>query len=917
VPTARLAVALAGAGFRVEMLCPTQHPVGETQAASRRHNYQGLRPLRSLVRAIALSKPDLIVPGDDLATRHLHDLYSRRERYSRDTEEIGALIERSLGSAESFAIAQSRAAFMELACKEGIRIPSTGAIEAASDISNCVEKVGLPAVLKADGTSGGKGVRVVRTDEEAQRAFRKLHAPPLLARAMKRALVDRDTTLLSRSVRRQHPVVSAQSFVAGHEATSTIVCWTGAVLASLHFEVLRKCTAAGHATVVRLIENAEMSDAVEKVVRRMGLSGIYGFDFMLEGATGHAYLIEMNPRATQVGHIMLGTGHDLPGALYSAVSGHPSRIAPAVTESDTIALFPHEWARDPHSEFLRTGYHDVPWDTPKLVHTCVLRGRKQSRWYSRGDVNREISETSMMKASSDQLRRGDCREDSREMRRPVQVMKFGGTSVGDAACIRRVVEIIRNAAHESSVAVVVSAMGGVTNKLIAAATESKAGNESGVAEVFAQLREKHDDALMALIHSLDQRLRLQRTLDGLFAEGERLCQDIISLRELTPRALDAISGLGERLCAPLVAAALEENGVASEAIEATELIVTDSYHGGAEPWLEPTRARCQGRLAPLLEKGIVPVVTGFIGANEEGVLTTLGRGGSDYSATILGATLDADEVVIWSDVAGLLTADPRLVEDARTIGEISYREAAELAHFGAKVLHPKTLRPVMQSGIPIWIKNTFAPCEPGTKITPTGSSHAAGVQALTAIRDAALITVAGPTSQGCQKDAADMLTRAVGAASTVRADVLFSQSSSHSHNVISLVVTAAFAERTADALKREFTADRQQGGQRYSVVESTVSVITMVGQNLRADSGIAARALVALGQENINVIATGQGASDCSLSFVVTQEQVKLALAILHRELSLGIGSASGRAVTPVASLSANWNYAVEPAAAD
>jgi hypothetical protein len=401
VPTARLAVALAGAGFRVEALCPAQHPVGETQAASRRHNYQGLTPLRSLVRAIVVAKPDLVVPGDDLAARHLHELYFRRESYSRDAGKIGALIERSLGSAKSFAIAQSRAAFMDIAREEGIRVPTTGVVEVAADIRTCLEKVGLPAVLKADGTSGGEGVRTARTAEEAQRAFRKLHAPPLVARAIKRALIDRDTTLLSRSLLRRHPLISVQSFVAGHEATSTIVCWKGSVLASLHFEVLRKCNAAGHATVVRLIENAEMSSAVEKVVRRMGLSGVCGFDFMLEGGTGHAYLIEMNPRATQVGHITLGAGHDLPGALYSAVSGHPSRVAPAVTESDTIALFPHEWARDPQSEFLRTGYHDVPWDTPKLVHTCVLRGQKQSVWYSRGDANREVAEAPLVNASSE------------------------------------------------------------------------------------------------------------------------------------------------------------------------------------------------------------------------------------------------------------------------------------------------------------------------------------------------------------------------------------------------------------------------------------------------------------------------------------------------------------------------------------
>jgi aspartate kinase len=182
-----------------------------------------------------------------------------------------------------------------------------------------------------------------------------------------------------------------------------------------------------------------------------------------------------------------------------------------------------------------------------------------------------------------------------------------------------------------------------------------------------------------------------------FAEARRLCDGTALLRELSPRTLDEISSLGERLSAPIVAAALVTLGLRSESIDATELIVTDTFHGGAEPHIELTRDKAQARLRPLLAQGIVPVVTGFIGATSEGKLTTLGRGGSDYSATILGAALDAGEVVIWTDVDGVLTADPRLVPEARTIPVISYREAAELAYFGAKVLHPKTLNPVIVS----------------------------------------------------------------------------------------------------------------------------------------------------------------------------------------------------------------------------
>src|SRR5439155_4013598 len=169
---------------------------------------------------------------------------------------------------------------------------------------------------------------------------------------------------------------------------------------------------------------------------------------------------------------------------------------------------------------------------------------------------------------------------------------------------------------------------------------------------------------------------------------------------------------------PLVAAAVRALGLPSEAIEATELIVTDAFHGGAEPHMELTRKKSQARLRPLLEKGIAPVVTGFIGATREGQLTTLGRGGSDYSATILGAAMDADEVIIWTDVDGVLTADPRLVTEARTIPVISYREAAELAYFGAKVLHPKTLNPVVQAAIPLWIRSERSkPCAKSLRTT--------------------------------------------------------------------------------------------------------------------------------------------------------------------------------------------------------
>src|SRR6266849_6024134 len=313
----------------------------------------------------------------------------------------------------------------------------------------------------------------------------------------------------------------------------------------------------------------------------------------------------------------------------------------------------------------------------------------------------------------------------------LQVMKLGGTSVGDAAFIARTVQIIATAAKQNGCVAVVSAMSGVTNRLVEAAKEAQAGNAAEAAAIVNTLRQQHEAAVSSLINSEAERARIRQRMEEVLAEGRRLCEGTALLRELTPRTLDAISSLGERLSAPLVAAAIRELGVPSESIEATELIVTDAFHGGAEPQMKLTGEKSQTRLRPLLEKGFVPVVTGFIGATTEGQLTTLGRGGSDYSATILGAAMDADEVIIWTDVDGVLTADPRLVPEARTIPVISYREAAELAYFGAKVLHPKTLNPVVQAAIPVWIRNSFAPERPGTKITPEGRSIGGGVKALT------------------------------------------------------------------------------------------------------------------------------------------------------------------------------------------
>jgi aspartate kinase len=463
-------------------------------------------------------------------------------------------------------------------------------------------------------------------------------------------------------------------------------------------------------------------------------------------------------------------------------------------------------------------------------------------------------------------------------------MKFGGTSVGDAVRIEKVAEIVQAAALHSDVVVVVSAMSGVTNRLLEAAAESQAGNGEAVDGILQELRARHEQVAGALIRRSVERDLVIGQMRELFREGETLCQQAIADHRLTPQMRDSIASLGERLSAPLVALALTERGLTSEAIVATEVIATDANHGAADPYMDATRERCGARLRPLLQRGIVPVVTGFLGATSEGLLTTLGRGGSDYSATILGAALDADEVIIWTDVHGVLTADPRLVPEACTIPEISYREAADLAHFGAKVLHPKTLRPVMQSQIPVWIRNSFAPEHAGTAITPTGVASCAGeVKAVTAIGEARMIIVGGAGAA----EVRDALGRAGSAVSAVRADAWLATRSGL-RDEICIAVSPAFAERVASALRGEFASELTQGQLDGVALGASVGIVTLVGQGPHKLLEIRERSLAALDRAEVEIVAVGETSAECNLSFVVKPTDVNEALVVLHQEFRLG-----------------------------
>jgi len=361
------------------MVGPRGHPATKTKALQRRHEFRGLAPTASFQAAMHQAQPDLVLPCDDLSTIHLHRLCFKLLQQG-EARPVG-ILQRTLGPPASFPTIESRTSLMAVARSEEVRTPETAVVTKQS-LPAWLAQNGLPAVLKADGFAGGRGVQVVRTIAMAEQALAELSAPPIAARAIKRALFDQDRTLLKPCIQRQSPVVNAQVLLPGRDATISVACWEGEVVASITLEVIKAQTVAGPSSVLRLIDHPEMSRSAEKMVKRLGLSGFYGFDFILEKQNNYATLIEMNARATQTCHLALGTHRDLPAALSAMVSGKPVPPTKPVSDRDVIALFPQEWQCDPSSEYLTTAYHDVPWGEPALVKACIDSYVSQSKWYS-------------------------------------------------------------------------------------------------------------------------------------------------------------------------------------------------------------------------------------------------------------------------------------------------------------------------------------------------------------------------------------------------------------------------------------------------------------------------------------------------------------------------------------------------------
>jgi aspartokinase/homoserine dehydrogenase 1 len=454
------------------------------------------------------------------------------------------------------------------------------------------------------------------------------------------------------------------------------------------------------------------------------------------------------------------------------------------------------------------------------------------------------------------------------------VMKFGGTSVGSPEALRGMAEIVsRNRKDWPRSVVVVSAMGGVTDLLLAGTAAAIRGDAKLAKHAVSDISKKHMDAIRA--GGLDP--EIGKTIEGYLLELESMYHAVTILREASPRAMDAIASLGERMSIHIVAGFLSRAGVPAVPLEASTFLLTDSKFQNASPIMLEIPGRAGPVFAPIFERGEVPVVTGFIGATSDGVITTLGRGGSDYSAAIVGVAIQADEVWIYTDVDGVMTADPRVAPEARSLPSLSYREISEMAYYGAKVVHPKTIRPCVERQIPLWIKNTFHPDHPGTVILANGQAMDGVIKAVTAIRNQTMITVQGGGMMGVPGIAA----RTFAAVARMGVSVtLITQASSEQS--ICFSVPGQNGKAVQEGLEEEFRREiDREDIDAIDILENCV-IVTVVGAGLRKTHGISGRIFTALGNTTVNVIAIAQGSSECSISMVVGKDDEIAAVQAIH-----------------------------------
>ncbi len=460
----------------------------------------------------------------------------------------------------------------------------------------------------------------------------------------------------------------------------------------------------------------------------------------------------------------------------------------------------------------------------------------------------------------------------------ILVMKFGGTSVGSADRIRAAASLSAEQARKRPTAIVVSAMSKITDLLLEIMRRAEQCDEAGVASDLAKLRARHREACRDLLTG-DRREHALSAVESIVGEFERIANGICMLGEAPPRSMDEALATGERLSTLLVAASLESQGARAEAVNASELIVTDAVFGNATPIMDDTRERARARLLPMLEAGILPVITGFNGATADGRPTTLGRGGSDFSASILAAALDAAELWIWTDVDGIMSADPRLVPDCAILNEVTYREAAELAYNGAKVLHPRTLAPLVDKSIPVWSKNSFAPEKPGTRIVPKIEGES-GARAVTSMSNVALIAIE-PASAAL--NGARVMGAALDALGRANVEVLALSSSSYRQSFCFLVRDRELP-LALESLEGGLALELAHGYLKPIEVDDNVGLLAVVGEGMRGTPGLAGRIFTAISRHDVNIIAIAQGSSELTIAVVVRRDGLEKAVRAIHEE---------------------------------
>lgn len=459
----------------------------------------------------------------------------------------------------------------------------------------------------------------------------------------------------------------------------------------------------------------------------------------------------------------------------------------------------------------------------------------------------------------------------------MRVLKFGGTSVADETQIQRVLEIIGWSLKEGPICVVSSAMGGATDSLVNASVNAAAGSTE-YERWIEELADRHMSVVEAVVTG-EERKETVAAVEALVKELRDLLHGVRIVRECSPRSLDLICSFGERLSCTILAAALRSAGIAADFVDARDIIRTDATHGDAEVDFAATYELIRLRLGPAVHdaSGTVRVVTGFIGSTADGITTTLGRNKSDFTASLLAAGLEAEAIEIWTDVDGVLSADPRCVANAFVLPQISFQEAMELSYFGAKVIHPYTMIPAVEHGIPLRIKNTNNPASAGTIIAEHTSSKAQWITGIASVEAVALINVEGGGMVGIPGVAG----RIFSALAAARISIIMISQASSEHSIC-FIVRDEEAERAVSALQDELVLELSHKRVERLQVERDLEIVAVIGENMKGRPGISGKLFGALGDNAINVLAIAQGSSEMNISFVVHNRDRERALNAVH-----------------------------------